>query len=101
MYSKELCWGARGTTCPERLQDQNEAFRCLDEKSKGYRKAGNDIDKMPIIAQHAPVSFPKNVLGTTSPYPTVAIVIIDHQIPSGIDFIFLVFSFSSDSSKSI
>ena len=62
---------------------------------------GNDIDRMPIIAQHAPVSLPKNVLGTTSPYPTVAIVIIDHQIPSGIDLIFLVLSFSSASSKSI
>ena len=33
---------------------------------------------MPIIAQQAPVNFPKNVRGTTSPYPTVAIVIIDH-----------------------
>ena len=61
---------------------------------------GNDIDKMPIIAQHAPVNFPKNVLGTTSPYPTVAIVIIDHQIPSGIDLIFLILV-SSTSSRSI
>ena len=59
-------------------KQKQELKRGLVDRKKVENKPGKDIERMPIIAQQAPVNFPKNVRGTTSPYPTVAIVIIDH-----------------------
>ena len=50
---------------------------------------GKDMQSIPIIAQHDPAIFPLKLTGILSPYPTVVMVINDHQIPSGIDLICL------------
>ena len=51
-----------------------------------------------MIAQQAPAILPGRETGTTSPYPTVVIVIIANQIPSGILVICAV-SFASKLKK--
>lgn len=42
-------------------------------------KIGLRSEALPAITQKPPVIFPKNVVGYTSPYPTVVMVTIAHQ----------------------
>ena len=74
----------RGKICH---QHQYTIFiRNLGQNSPG---TGNDMQSIPIIAQHEPAILPPKLTGILSPYPTVVIVINDHHIPSGIDLICL------------
>ena len=43
------------------------------------------MTRTPHMAHKAPISFPTFVFGTTSPYPTVVMVITLHQKADGID----------------
>lgn len=45
---------------------------------------GNDSNNTPNTSAKDPITLPRNVLGTVSPYPTVVIVIIAHHMASGI-----------------
>ena len=61
---------------------------------------GSAMTRTPNVAQTAPTSLPRFVVGATSPYPTVVIVIIAHQSECGIDKNALSASFSSTNHSS-
>lgn len=54
------------------------------EKFETITGTGRAIVNTPAKAHKAPTNIPAYVLGTISPYPTVVIVTMAHQRPSGI-----------------
>lgn len=54
------------------------------EKLETMTGTGRAIVNTPANAHKAPTNIPKYVLGAISPYPTVVMVTMAHQRPSGI-----------------